>query len=85
MLLKLNGYFQHCKGIILGGFNNIPENNPAFGMSVEEIVIDIVGNLDIPILFNFPSGHFPENLTLPLGRTVSMKVGKRRSKIVFLK
>lgn len=85
MSLKLNGYFNHCNGLIIGGFNNIPKNEPGFGMSIEEIVNDIVGEADFPILFNFPSGHFPENLTLPLGRMVSMKVGKRRSKIVFEK
>jgi len=86
MSLKYNGYLENCKGIIVGGsITDIPENSTPFGMTIEEIVKDIIGAKNIPIIFDFPAGHFAENLALQLGSKVNIKVTQNKSKIEFLK
>ena len=81
--LKRNGYFENCKGLIIGYFSNIRENSTPFGMTLEELVLSITKEYDFPILFGFPAGHEDKNLALIMGREVKMKVGKKNSTIKF--
>ena len=85
MSLKLNGFFEQCKGVIIGGITNIPENDPPFGMTLEELVTDVVDNPSIPIIFDFPAGHFADNKALFFGRKVQMEVKQKKSKVTFPK
>ena len=81
--LKMNGYFDNCKGIIIGSINKIPENDPRFVLTVEEIILNALEGENIPVLFDFPAGHIEENNSLIMGRKVSLKVGKKTSKVKF--
>ena len=81
--LKRNGYFENCKGLIIGGFSNIKKNSTPFGMTLEELVLNITKEYDFPILFDFPAGHENKNFPLILGREIKMKVGKTRSSVKF--
>ncbi len=74
--LKLNGYFKHCAGLILGSFTNIPINEPNFGMSLEEIVLEIIKEYDFPVCFDFPAGHIANNNALIFGRKSSLEIQK---------
>jgi muramoyltetrapeptide carboxypeptidase LdcA involved in peptidoglycan recycling len=40
----------------------------------EDFLLDLVSDLDVPILMDFPAGHEVPNLTLPLGTEVEMVV-----------
>jgi muramoyltetrapeptide carboxypeptidase LdcA involved in peptidoglycan recycling len=37
-------------------------------------VLDLVSDLDVPVLMDFPAGHEIPNLTLPLGTQVELVV-----------
>jgi len=83
--LKRNGYFDKCKGLIVGGISDVRENDVAFGKTVEEIVLDAVKEYDFPISFDFPAGHIRDNRTLILGREISLLVKDNKAVVKFLK
>ena len=81
--LKRNGYFEHISGLIVGDFSNITPNEPEFGKSLEDIILEAVGERDIPILFNFPAGHLPKNNALILGKKISLDVSQKGGVVNF--
>ena len=72
--LKFAGVFNQIKGLIIGHFTNTKDNSTPFGMGLEEIVLQKINEFNFPVVFNFPSGHESENLTLPLGLEMNLKV-----------
>lgn len=81
--LKRAGYFDDCKGVIVGGMSKMRTNTTLWGASVEQLIIDALAEYDFPIAFNMPAGHEPDNRALILGRTIQLKVGKTQSSVVF--
>lgn len=82
--LKRAGFFDNCKGIIVGDISNIKTNTTEWGSSMEQLILDVVAEYDFPILFNFPAGHEPDNRSLIFGRTIEMSVTKEGiSTVVF--
>ena len=64
--LKSLGKFNRVKGVIFG---QMPRCQPDL---LPEIVLDILGEFDFPILFGFPSGHGDATATLPFGILVRL-------------
>ncbi|WGV23946.1 S66 peptidase family protein [Halotia branconii] len=64
---RLSGALAKVRGIALGSFTRCeaPPNIPSF--SVEEVLRDRLGNLDIPIVSDLPFGHGSPNAALPVG------------------
>ena len=85
MNLKRNGYFEKCKGLIVGGISDVRENDVAFGKTIEEIVLDAVKEYDFPVSFDFPAGHIRDNRTLILGREITLSVRSNRAVVKFIK
>lgn len=81
--LKLAGIFNNLKGLIVGGFNDMKENDTPFGKTIEEMILEVTKESDYPILFDFPAGHFPDNRALILGEKISLKVESDLCKIEF--
>lgn len=81
--LKRAGYFDHCKGLIVGGMTNIKKNTTPWGSSIEQLILDVVAAYDFPVLFDFPAGHDPDNRALILGRKIKMSVKKEVSEVLF--
>lgn len=81
--LKRAGFFNNCKGVIVGDFRLKKNEGNRFGKSLEEIVLEAVEGTDFPVVFNFPAGHLDDNRTLLLGSYVDMKVTKNKAKISF--
>lgn len=42
---------------------------------LQEVILDVLKDVEGPVLFNFPSGHGPRNLTIPLGVPISINEG----------
>jgi len=81
--LKRAGFFNNCRGIIVGDFRiKSNESNP-FGKNLEEIVLEAAEGTAFPIVFNFPAGHVDDNRSLLLGSYVDMKVSKNKTRIKF--
>jgi len=81
--LKRNGFFEQCRGVLIGGLSDIPANDPDFGKTNEQLVLEVIERTDIPVIFDVPAGHLTENCALILGRKVLLKVDKQNSFITF--
>ena len=81
--LKRAGYFENCKGIIVGDISRIRKNTTPWGASIEELIKGVLAEYDFPVLFDFPAGHESKNLALIMGRTIKLSVKEKTSKIIF--
>lgn len=72
MNLKRSGKLQQLKGLLVGGFTDMHDNQIPFGKTAEEIIYEHCGIYDYPIIFNFPAGHIANNHALYLGRNFSL-------------
>lgn len=81
--LKRAGYFDNCKGVIVGDISKVKKNTTLWGSSVEQLIIDALSGYTFPIAFNMPAGHEKDNRALILGRKISLKVGKDKTDINF--
>ncbi|WP_282069451.1 S66 peptidase family protein [Olleya namhaensis] len=81
--LKRAGYFDNCKGVIVGDMSRMRKNTTLWGTSIEQLILDALSDYDFPIAFNMPAGHEKDNRALILGRDVSLKVEKTKSTVVF--
>ena len=76
-ILKMNGVFERCKGVILGEFVSCgteftDENGKV--ISIEAMLHDLLAEYHIPVLCGFPAGHDDINLPLVMGAPVTIDV-----------
>ena len=81
--LKRAGYFDNCKGVIVGDISKVRKNTTAWGKPVEQLIIDALAEYNFPIAFNMPAGHEKDNRAMILGRTVELRVAKDESVLKF--
>ncbi len=81
--LKRAGYFENCKGLIVGQISDVKKNTTDFGRSINELILDVLDEYNFPILFDFPAGHEKTNFPIILGRKVILEVSKSNSKVIF--
>ena len=81
--LKRAGYFENCKGLIVGSISKVRENTTPWGKPIEQLILDVVADYNFPVLFNFPTGHEDDNRALILGRTIELSVGYDTSEVNF--
>jgi muramoyltetrapeptide carboxypeptidase len=66
--LRMAGKFDHVAGVILGQFSPREEESKwDDDASVDEVLRDFFGKLNVPVLTHFPIGHVRYNVTLPEG------------------
>lgn len=81
--LKRAGYFDNCKGVIIGDFTKIKKNTTSWGTSIEQLILDALSNYNFPIAFNMSSGHAKDNRALILGHIIELTVKKEQSTIIY--
>jgi muramoyltetrapeptide carboxypeptidase len=69
--LKSAGKLAGVKGIVFGQMPGCDTDN---GL-LREVILDVLAAIEGPLLFGFPSGHGPRNLTIPLGVPIRIKEG----------
>ena len=67
MNLNRNGKLAKLKGLIVGGMNDMNDNEILFGKSAEEIILEHTKDYNYPICFGFPAGHINDNRCIKLG------------------
>ena len=80
-VLRLHGVFERIAGLLIG---------PVEGISIAEgtdrtlrdVVLDVVGERDIPIIANVNCGHAGPNLPLPLGVRAAIDADARTIELV---
>jgi len=78
--LKLSGKLDAIRGIVVGQFVNMTQG---VDLPLNEIILNNVRDLGIPVMYGVPVGHGSPNMPLYLGRTVRLEVGTERSRILF--
>lgn len=66
--LRAAGLLRDVKGIVFGQLSLDRSEEDEF----EDFLLDLVSDLDVPILMDFPAGHEVPNLTLPFGTEVEL-------------
>ncbi|MFN3403376.1 MAG: LD-carboxypeptidase [Cytophagaceae bacterium] len=80
--LKRSGKLKSLKGLIVGQLSDMKDNEPSFGSTPNEIIVDHVKEYKYPVIFGFRAGHEAVNLSLAFGRTTSMNVSGKSVKII---
>lgn len=83
--LKRSGKLSRLKGLIVGSFTEMKDNDIPFGQTAEEIIMSHVAEYNYPVCFNFPAGHINDNQALILGRMVEMKVQEQEVNLIYTK
>ncbi len=65
--LRLAGKLQQAAGIIFGKCDSCGSKGYTWDYSLGEVLDNILGNLNIPVLYGLTIGHTPDKLTLPIG------------------
>lgn len=82
-VLRLNGVLDRIAGLLVGPIETV-QILPDAPKSLREVVLDVLGDRDIPVLANVNLGHAGPNIPLPLGvraaidadaRTISLLEG----------
>jgi len=73
--LKLSGLLQGVRGLVFGCFERV-EADADLPYDARDVILDVLGDLGIPILYGFPSGHCRQPLTLPFGVTAAIRGGR---------
>ena len=82
--MKKAGMFENIKGLIIGELVDMKDYDDPFGKSTNEIVMDVCGDLDIPIISNFPCGHGIYQATLPISIPVQLDANSDSPSLTFL-
>ena len=84
MQLKLAGKFDGVNGIIFGEMVDCFQAAKQ-GYSLEEVILRVLGDLNVPMVFGLRSGHVTkENITLPFGVRAALQVTGTEVSLRFL-
>ena len=81
--MRTSGMFDQINGLIIGELEDIRDQEVRFGRNTDEIILDICGDLDIPIVSNFPCGHGKYQATLPISITTEINTTKKESPVTI--
>lgn len=73
--MKLSGLFQGVRGLVFGRFDRV-NADAHLPYDAKDVIVDVLGDLGIPILYGFPSGHCSQPLTLPFGVRAAIRGGR---------
>ena len=70
--LKLAGVLQGVRGVVFGKIEPVAaDRDRPYG--VVDVIADVLGDLDVPVLYGLQAGHCPQSLTLPLGTQAAIR------------
>lgn len=78
--LKQNGWFQYVKGFLFGRM--ITENS-YYAISKEEVLLNMLGEYQVPIISDMDFGHVPPRITIINGAFVTLQMKKNKMKILM--
>lgn len=77
--LRDAGLLEKVTGIVFGQLSLDRSEEDEF----EDFLLDLISDLDVPVLMDFPAGHENPNLTIPLGTEVELVVEEQRGWIAY--
>jgi len=82
--MKESGMFENIRGLIVGELTEMKDEIIPFGKTTDEIILDVCGDLNIPIVTNFPCGHGNYQATLPISLPVELRADNNFVELLFL-
>ncbi len=83
--LKLAGKLDQLNGVILGKFTQADKSEDHHSeFSMKDVFEQYFGDLGIPVVYDFPAGHYKYNATLPIGAMVELEATEDGCKITVL-
>ena len=82
--LKRAGKLAGLKGLIVGGFTELKDNDIPFGLSAAEIIQEHMKDYDFPVCYDFPAGHIENNHALIFGKTVNLRADHHNVHVTYL-
>lgn len=82
--LKRAKKLSKIAGLIVGGFTELKDSDPAFGQRFEDIIMDKVKEFDYPVAFGCPAGHIDDNRALIFGKEIELHITKSKSTIKYI-
>jgi muramoyltetrapeptide carboxypeptidase len=77
--LRAAGLMDNLAGIVIGHLSVDRSEEEDF----EDFILDLVSDLGVPVLMDFPAGHENPNLTIPLGTEVELVVDETTGWIAY--
>ncbi|MDB4878414.1 MAG: hypothetical protein JWM41_4860 [Gemmatimonadetes bacterium] len=77
--MRAAGLLEGVAGIVFGQLSLDRSEEDEF----EDFLLDLISDLDVPVLMDFPAGHDNPNLTIPLGTEVELVVEETRGWITY--
>jgi muramoyltetrapeptide carboxypeptidase len=82
--MKEAGMFENIRGLIVGELTEMKDEIIPFGKTTDEIILDVCGDLNIPIVTNFPCGHGNYQATFPISLPVELRADNNFVELLFL-
>jgi muramoyltetrapeptide carboxypeptidase len=82
--MKEAGMLENIRGLIVGELTEMKDEIIPFGKTTDEIILDVCGDLNIPIVTNFPCGHGNYQATLPISLPVELRADNNFVELLFL-
>jgi muramoyltetrapeptide carboxypeptidase len=76
--LKRSGMLTNLAGLIVGGFTQTKDSDPAFGATVYDIIENAVAAYNYPVCYDFPVSHDKENYALKHGANYTLQVTAKK-------
>jgi len=84
MNFKHSNKFSSLKVLLIGGMTDMNDNKIAYGYTAHEIIDNITQDYSFPVIYDFPAGHFPNNLPIIMGSNVEIEqTGEKKLTIHF--
>lgn len=81
--IRRAGILEQIAGIVVGGMTEMNDTAVPFGLTIDEIVLELLQYRKIPVCFDFPAGHINDNRALILGKEVRFEVNEHGSVLAF--
>jgi len=72
-ILRLHGVFDQIAGLLIGRFVKCFPRNSALSFTLEELLQDVIGDYDFPVITNLAYGHVRRRLTIPIGARIRLE------------
>ena len=82
--LQKAGVFDEIKALVIGGMTDLQDTTPSFGMTYEDAILEKVKDNNVPICFNFPTGHIEDNRAMIIGAMVELEVNEQGAKLCYI-
>jgi muramoyltetrapeptide carboxypeptidase len=77
--LRAAGLLEGVAGIVFGQLSLDRSEEDEF----EDFLLDLISDLHVPVIMDFPAGHENPNLTIPFGTEVEMVAEESRAWITY--